>query len=88
MDLTRSKQELVLDDMLLRQQLIVLKRQVNRPALSWPDRTLVVLLASKLRSWKQALVIVQPETLLRWHRICFVGHGDANRGHEGATNRR
>jgi putative transposase len=64
-DPTRSKQELVLENMLLRQQLIVLNWQVKRPALTWRDRTLFVLLASKLRSWKQALVIVQPETVLR-----------------------
>ena len=68
MDLTRSKPELMLENMLLRQQLIVLKRQVKRPALSWRDRTLFVLLASRLGTWKQALVIVQPETVLRWHR--------------------
>jgi putative transposase len=71
MDLTRSKAELVLENILLRQQLIVLKRQVKRPALSWRDRTLFVLLASKLPTWKQALVIVQPETVLRWHRELF-----------------
>jgi len=71
MDLTRSKPELVLENILLRQQLIVLKRQVKRPALSWRDRTLFVLLASKLPTWKQALVIVQPETVLRWHRELF-----------------
>jgi transposase InsO family protein len=70
-DLTRSKPELILENMLLRQQLIVLKRQVKRPALSWRDRTLFVLLASKLPTWKQALVIVQPETVLRWHRDLF-----------------
>jgi hypothetical protein len=34
MDLTRSKSELVLENMLLRQQLIVLKRQAKRPALA------------------------------------------------------
>jgi putative transposase len=71
MDLTPSKPELVLENILLRQQLIVLKRQVKRPALSWRDRTLFVLLASKLPTWKQALVIVQPETVLRWHRELF-----------------
>jgi putative transposase len=70
-DLTRSKQELVLENMLLRQQLVVLKRQVKRPTLTWRDRTLFVLLASRLRTWKQALVIVQPETVLRWHRDLF-----------------
>jgi putative transposase len=70
-DLTRSKEELMLENMLLRQQLIVLKRQVKRPALTWRHRVLFILLASKLRTWKQALLIVQPETVLRWHRDLF-----------------
>jgi putative transposase len=71
LDLTRSKSELVLENMLLRQQMIVLRRQVRRPARTERDRVLFVLLASRLRSWKQALVIVQPGTLLRWHRDLF-----------------
>ena len=71
MDLTRSKQELLLENILLRQQLILLKRQAKRPALTWRDRTLFVLMASKLRTWKAALVIVQPDTVLRWHRDLF-----------------
>jgi transposase InsO family protein len=71
MDLTRSKPELILENMLLRQQLIVLNRQVKRPALTWRDRTLFVLLASRLPAWKQVLVIVQPDTVLRWHRELF-----------------
>ena len=44
---------------------------MKRPALSWRDRTLLVLLASKLPTWKQAVVIVQPETVLRWLRDLF-----------------
>jgi hypothetical protein len=71
MDLTRTKSELLLENMLLRQQIIVLKRQAKRPALTWRDRTLFVLLASRLRTWKQALVIVQSETVLRWRRDLF-----------------
>jgi putative transposase len=71
MDLTRSKQELILENMLLRQQLIVLQRQVARPRLTWRDRTFFVLLSSRLRTWKQSLVIVQPDTVLRWHRDLF-----------------
>jgi hypothetical protein len=67
-DLMRSKPELVLENLLLRQQLIVLRRQVKRPALTGRDRVLLALLTSKLRTWKQALVIVQPQTVLRWHR--------------------
>ena len=46
LDLTCSKSELLLEIMLLRQQLIVLKRQAKRPALTWCDRTLLVLLAT------------------------------------------
>jgi putative transposase len=71
LDMTRSKSELVLENALLCQRLTVLQRQVRHPKLSWRDRVLFVLLASKLRSWKQALVIVQPDTLLRWHRDLF-----------------
>jgi len=70
-DLTRPKAEPVLENALLRQQLIVLQRQVKRPALTWSDRVLMVLLASKLRRWKEALMVVQPDTLLRWHRDVF-----------------
>jgi hypothetical protein len=65
MDLTRIKSELLLENMRLRQQLIVLKRQAKRPTLTWRDRILFVLLASRLRTWKQALTIVQSETVLR-----------------------
>jgi putative transposase len=71
LDLTRSKPELVLENALLRQQLIVLKRQTKHPKLAWRDRALIVLLSSKLRTWKSALVIVQPDTVLRWHRELF-----------------
>jgi hypothetical protein len=70
-DLTRSKSELVAENALLRQQLIILRRQVKRPACTKTDRMLLVLLARMVRTWKQALFIVQPETLLRWHRQGF-----------------
>src|SRR5213078_592607 len=67
-DLPKSRSQLMAENALLRQQLIILRRQVKRPACTRTDRMLVVLLAKIVRSWKQALVIVQPETLLRWHR--------------------
>ncbi len=70
-DLARSKSELVAENALLRQQLIILRRQVKRPACTKMDRTLLVLLARMVRTWKLALFIVQPETLLRWHRQGF-----------------
>ncbi len=70
-DLLRSKPELVAENALLRQQLVVLNRSVKRPCCTPADRTLLVLLASRVRAWRSALVIVQPDTLLRWHRQLF-----------------
>jgi putative transposase len=70
-DLGRSKSALIAENALLRQQLIILHRQVKQPACTQVDRTLLVLLARLVRNWKQALLIVQPDTLLRWHRERF-----------------
>jgi len=70
-DLGRSKSELLAENALLRQQLIILRRQVKRPACTKTDRILLVLLARLDRTWQQTLVVVQPETLLRWHRELF-----------------
>lgn len=71
LDLCCSKRQLILENALLRQQLIILRRQVNRPQLTNLDRALLVLLANRLRTWKSALLIIQPDTLLRWHREGF-----------------
>ena len=64
-DIARGKSELLVENALLRQQLIILRRQVKRPTCAKTDRFLLVLLARMLRTWKQALFIVQPQTLLR-----------------------
>lgn len=76
LDLTCSKPELVLENALLRQQLIVLKRQTKHPKLAWRDRPLIILLASKLRTWKGALIMCAlghpvPDTVLRCHCELF-----------------
>ena len=86
-DLARSKSELVLENALLRQQLIVLQRQGKCPSLTWRDRVLFVLLASKLPSWRAALLIVQPDTLLRWHRDLFRRVWRRKSKHEGKGGR-
>ena len=70
-DLTRSHTDLVVENALLRQQLIVLNRQVKRPQLTNPDRLRLVFLSHFTTFWKQALHIVPPDTLLRWHRELF-----------------
>ena len=70
-DLVRTKPQLIAENALLRQQLIVLNRSVKRPHLTTTDRSLLILLASRVRAWKDALLIIQPDTLLRWHRQGF-----------------
>ncbi len=57
-DLMRSKSELMLENALLRQQLIVLQRQVKRPALTWRDRTVMVLLAAANRFYAPDKIVV------------------------------
>lgn len=70
-DLVKSKEQVIMENALLRQQVIVLKRQVARPQLTAKDRSLLVVLASRVKDWKNALLIVKPETVLRWHRSGF-----------------
>src|SRR4030043_1750385 len=70
-DLRRNRTDLVMENAILRQQLIVLTRQVKRPQLTHADRLGLVFLARFTRFWKQALHIVEPDTLLRWHRDFF-----------------
>jgi hypothetical protein len=70
-DLTRSKSELIAENMFLRQQLIVLERQVTRPRLKQRDRQILVILASRIWGWKEALMIVKPDTLVKWHQQGF-----------------
>jgi putative transposase len=64
-DLTRGKAELLAENALLRHQLIILRRQIKRPVCQRRDRLLLVLLARMVRTWKQAIFLVQPATLLR-----------------------
>ncbi|MFC1960684.1 integrase core domain-containing protein [Chloroflexota bacterium] len=70
-DLNRSKSELIAENMFLRQQLIILERQIERPKLTQRDRQILVLLASWIQGWREALVVVKPETLIGWHRSGF-----------------
>ncbi len=67
----RTKPQLLAENLLLRQQLIVLHRSAKRPQFTAAERGLFVLLASKLQSWQETLLVIQPETVLRWHRAGF-----------------
>jgi putative transposase len=70
-DVARDKRDLIAENALLRHQLIILQRQTKRPSLTQADRGLLVLLARWASYWRDALMIIKPETLLRWHRQGF-----------------
>ena len=70
-DAFRSRAQLVAENAMLRQQVINLRRKVQRPRLTNAERLLLVLFARFTRGWQGALHIVKPDTLLRWHRDLF-----------------
>src|SRR5919201_1090462 len=70
-DLRLSRAQLIAENALLRQQLIVLQRQVKNPRVRASDRFWFLLLAARLPHWQDVLLVFQPETLLRWHREGF-----------------
>ena len=62
---------LAVENLALRQQLAVFKQSVKRPKLRPRDRAFWVLLSGLWPNWRSALAIVQPETVIRWHRQGF-----------------
>ena len=66
-----SRTALTAENLALRQQLAVFKREKPRPRLKRYDRLFWMLLRRLWPDWRSALVIVQPETVCRWHRAGF-----------------
>ena len=68
----RSRRDLMLENLALRQQLGVLKRKHPQLRFGASDRLFWAILRRLWRrGWKQTLVLVQPETVIRWHRTGF-----------------
>jgi len=66
-----SRHSLLLENLALRQQLAVLKTRHPQPRFKAPDKLFWLLLSRLWPGWKQALILVQPETVVRWHRAGF-----------------
>jgi len=60
---------LVIENTALRQQLAVLKDKRPRPNLQPADRMFWTALRKTWSQWANALIIVKPGTVVRWHRI-------------------
>jgi hypothetical protein len=67
----RSRRDLALENVALRQQLIVLRRRQGNVRLKDRDRLFWVALHRVWRGWFRALILVQPATVVGWHRKGF-----------------
>ena len=67
----QSQRDLAVENLALRQQLAILKHRQPRPRFTDSDRFFWVVLSRLWPEWRAALHIVQPETVVRWHRQGF-----------------
>jgi len=71
-DLVRRRVELVAENALLRQQLIVAKRKIAGRVRWTPSQRFTIVLAARVApAWREATLLIQPATILRWHRAGF-----------------
>jgi putative transposase len=64
----KHRRALIMENLLLRQQLTVALRTRRRPRVWWHDRLFWVVARRLVTDWRRHLVLVRPETVLRWHR--------------------
>lgn len=69
--LFHTRRDLVLENLVLRQQLVVLKRRHPRPRLGVFDKAFLLGIRHCWCSWKDSLLIVTPDTVARWRRAGF-----------------
>jgi len=65
------RSNLILENLALRQQLTVQQRTIKRPKLKRKDRIFWAWLSRIWPQWKSALIVVKPETVIKWHRQGF-----------------
>ena len=69
--LFKSRRQLTLENLALRQQLAMLKPSVKRPQVSPVDRLFWVLFSKYVDGWRAMLHALHPDTVVRWHRQGF-----------------
>jgi putative transposase len=84
----QPKALLIADNLCLRQQLLVLQRRMPRPRLEDADRRFWLLVCRWFSGWRTSLLIVKPETVLRWHRLGWRTYWRRHSGRTGRPGRR
>ncbi len=67
----RSREKLLIENLALRQQVAALKKERPRPVLDDVDRAFWIALRASWPGWASRLVIVNPDTVAKWHRDRF-----------------
>ena len=67
----RTRRDLVLENLALRRQLMVYERSRRPTELTVADRRFWATLARRWTCWRESLVVVQPATVVRWHRTAW-----------------
>ncbi len=81
----RSRRTLALENLALRQQLMVLRRQNAKVRLKDRDRVFWIWLRRVWPGWRQALVLVEPATVVGWHRRGFRAYWQWKEPAQGRT---
>ena len=63
--------KIAVENLALRQQLAILHQNIARPRIRKRDRIFWVWLSNLWSNWRSALIIVKPDTVIRWHRKVF-----------------
>jgi putative transposase len=79
-----KRTDLVAENLALRQQLIVFRRNAKRPRLRRQDRIFWLWLARYWEGWRESLIVVKPATVVRWHRQGFNYYWAWKSRHKGA----
>jgi hypothetical protein len=66
-----SRTALLAENLFLRRQLALFQERRTRPRRIKAAGRIMLLALAQFFSWREALVVVKPETFLKWHRTVF-----------------
>jgi len=67
----KSRNQLALENLALRQQPAMLRQSVKRPRVTFGDRLFWILYPRYVSDWRALLHTLHPDTVVRWHRERF-----------------
>ncbi len=70
-----SRDQLILQNLALRRQLVMLQQSAKRPQVPPVDRLFWILFSKTVDRWRAMLHVLHPDTVVRWHRWCFRRYG-------------